>query len=162
MDINLIEVEYDKKEVLRNLLEKGYYEFSQYSGSELNDLGLIGFKWLDLFWLENGWHAYFIKVNNKLAGHVLLTDVCDRTYNNKYQIWDLFIVYKYRRFGVGTNVMNKIFEKHKGKYLLCRHIKNTGAVKFWNKIIGDITKENYEVINSPIQEDSECVIFDIV
>ena len=161
MEIELLEAEFDKKEVLRNLWEKSRYEFSQYGGPDLNDLGLFGFKWLDLFWLENNWNAYFIKVDGKLAGHVLLTDVCDKTFNNKYQIWDIFVVYKHRRKGVGAYVMGKIFEKHKGKYLITRLIKNTGAVKFWNKIIGQHTNENYQVIKSPCDENSECVIFDI-
>jgi len=161
MEISLVEVKYDEKEILRNLLEKSYYEFSQYSGEELNDIGLIGFKWLDLFWIEENWHAYFIKIDNKLAGHILITDVCDRVFNNKYQIWDLYIVYLYRRKGIGKFVIKKIFEKYKGKYLITRHKNNHNAILFWNKIINDYTNDKYEIVNSQIQEDTECMIFEI-
>ena len=172
MKIDLIEIPFEQKEILRNLLEKSGYEFSQYNDGDLNDLGLIGHKWLDVFWLENGWHAYFIKVENKLAGYVLMTDVVDKLFNNNYQIWDLFIIYKYRRQGVGTYVMNEIFKKFKGRWQITRHKKNIAAKYFWDMMINKSAKEYKIYQNDEIKAmlpdidlsknvDLECIVFDV-
>lgn len=42
MDIKLVKVEIDDKEILRNLLEKYDYEFSQWDNRDVNRLGLYG------------------------------------------------------------------------------------------------------------------------
>jgi len=69
MTIELTAVPRDEKEILRNLMEKYDYEFSQYGNDDVNKLGLYGFDYLDNYWQEGAkrW-AYFIKVNGMLAG----------------------------------------------------------------------------------------------
>lgn len=44
MKIELLEVAKEQKEILRNLLEKYDYEFSQYDMRDVNDLGLYGYE----------------------------------------------------------------------------------------------------------------------
>lgn len=39
MNVALVPVDYSEKEILRNLLEKYDYEFSQYDQGDVNDLG---------------------------------------------------------------------------------------------------------------------------
>ena len=47
MKIEIIAVQRDEKEILRNLMEKYDYELSQYGGDDVNKLGLYGFDYLD-------------------------------------------------------------------------------------------------------------------
>jgi predicted acetyltransferase len=74
MNISIMPVSKDEKEILRNLLEKYNYEFSQYENTDVNDLGLYGYDWLDIYWTEENRFAYFIKIDNKLAGFVMISD----------------------------------------------------------------------------------------
>ena len=56
MKIEIVPVGINEKEILRNLLEKYDYEFSQYDNRDVNKLGLYGYKYLDNYWTEkNRW-----------------------------------------------------------------------------------------------------------
>jgi hypothetical protein len=39
MDIKIVKIKISQKEIVRNLLEKYLYEFSQYRESDINELG---------------------------------------------------------------------------------------------------------------------------
>jgi len=47
MDISIELVKKDEKEILKNLLEKYCYEFSQYNEKDVNNLGLYGYDYFD-------------------------------------------------------------------------------------------------------------------
>ena len=56
MKLKLVPIQEEEKEILRNLLEKYLYEFSQYDGGTVNALGLYGYSYLDNYWTEeNRW-----------------------------------------------------------------------------------------------------------
>ena len=74
MRIELVQVRKEEKEVLRNLLEKYDYEFSQYDLRDVNALGLYGYDWLDCYWTEERRWPFFIKVDGQLAGFVMVND----------------------------------------------------------------------------------------
>ena len=60
MKIDMVPVGKDEKEILRNLLEKYDYEFSQYNLRDVNPLGLYGYNYLDNYWTEeNRWDCLF-------------------------------------------------------------------------------------------------------
>ena len=72
MKIELVAVDSSEKEILRNLLEKYDYEFSQYDNRDVNQLGLYGYDYLDYYWTGKDRWAFFIHVNKKLAGFVMV------------------------------------------------------------------------------------------
>ena len=74
MDIIIELVKKEEKEILRNLMEKYRYEFSQYDDLDTNNLGLYGYDYFDNYWTENNRFPFFIKVNNKLAGFIMIND----------------------------------------------------------------------------------------
>jgi len=74
MVVELKQVTVDEKEILRNLLEKYSYEFSQWDKRDVNKLGLYGYLYLDNYWTEDKRWAYFILVDGKLAGFAMVND----------------------------------------------------------------------------------------
>ena len=68
MNFELVPVKEEEKEILRNLLEKYLYEFSQYELEDVNPLGLYGYSYLDCYWTEEGRWAFFLKADGRLAG----------------------------------------------------------------------------------------------
>lgn len=149
MTIELTAVQRDEKEILRNLMEKYDYEFSQYGGDDVNKLGLYGFDYLDNYWQEGAkrW-AYFIKVNDMLAGFA--TIVADYFYLDDkkpdYMMSDFFVMYKYRKAGVGKFVANQLFDKYKGLWELNTLKTNIPSVEFWTKVVGDYTDNEYKIL----------------
>jgi predicted acetyltransferase len=146
MNISIVPVSKDEKEILRNLLEKYLYEFSQYENTDVNNFGLYGYDYLDNYWTEENRFAYLIKADNKCAGFVMFNDYREIKIETNYSLAEFFILYKYRKMGIGTYVIKTIFEKYKGKWQLMYHPKNINSKIFWNKIIKEYTNGKYEII----------------
>lgn len=149
-NIELKKVELEDREILSNLIEKYDYEFSQYDNRDVNKLGLYGYQYLDCYWWaeEKRW-AYFIIVEGKLAGFIMVNDYPEvKSRKTKFVMSEFFIMYKYRRLGIGKQAFFKVLNLHKGTWQLKRHPKNKPSVYFWNKVIAEYTKGNYELIES--------------
>jgi len=149
MNIEVVAVQRDEKEILRNLMEKYDYELSQYGGDDVNKLGLYGFDYLDNYWQDGAkrW-AFFIKANGNLAGFAMI--ISDYFYlddkQTDYVMSDFFVMYKYRNVGVGKFAANYLFDMFKGIWQLNTIDKNTSSITFWKKVVGDCTHDNYEIL----------------
>ena len=148
MNITIVSVSKDEKEILRNLLEKYNYEFSQYDEREVNDLGLYGYSYLDNYWTEKNRFLYFIKVENKLAGFIMVNDYPIANLETNYSMSEFFVMYKYRKMGIGTFSVKNMFDKYKGKWGLMYHPKNITSKIFWNKVVNEYTNGKYEIIKN--------------
>jgi predicted acetyltransferase len=149
MIVELKQVTIDEKEILRNLLEKYDYEFSQWDKRDVNKLGLFGYKYLDYYWTEDKRWAYFILVDDKIAGFAMVIDlpeVDDR--ETDFQMAEFFVLYKYRQSGVGRQAFYKVLDIHKGKWQLKRHPANIASVHFWDKVINEYTNGRFELIEA--------------
>jgi predicted acetyltransferase len=146
MEISIELVKKEEKEILRNLLEKYDYEFSQYNDNDVNNMGLYGYDYLDSFWTEEYRFSYFIKVNGKLVGFIMIGDYEEIKLDTNYSLYNFFVMYKYRKHGIGKHVVKYILDKYKGKWQLKYHPKNEISKIFWNKVIGEYTNGKYEII----------------
>lgn len=149
MRVELKQVTVDEKEILRNLLEKYNYEFSRWDKRDVNKPGLYGYKYLDNYWTEDKRWACFILVDDKSAGFAMVIDlpeVADR--ESDFQMAEFFVLYKYRRSGVGRQAFLKILDMHKGRWQLKRHPANTVSVLLRDRVINEYTNGRYELIRS--------------
>ena len=149
MDISILPILIEEKEILRNLIEKYNYDSSDIDNDDVNDYGLYGYKYLDHYWTEENRYAYFIKVNNKLAGFVMIDNhLYYNEIKSNYCISEFFVLKKYRRMGVGKYVIKHIVNKYKGKWQIGYYPKNNTGKIFWNNVVKEITNEKYEIINN--------------
>lgn len=136
MTIELIKVPVEEREVLARLLELYEYDFSEYTQEDVNPLGLYGYMYLDYYWTEKRRFPYFIKVDGKLAGFVMICDYC---YLSKDKdtlfVAEFFIMKKYRRNGIGLKAAKQVLNLHPGKWELTTHPDNQTSVKFWEKVV---------------------------
>lgn len=147
--VELVKVTADKKDVLNNLTEKYLYEFSQWDKTDIGEDGLYGYEYLDCYFTEENRFPYFIKVDGKLAGFVLVNDYPEvEGRKTDFGLSEFFILYKYRRNGVGREAFRQVLDKHHGKWQLKRHPHNLASVHFWDKVIDELTDKNYELIRS--------------
>lgn len=147
-NIDITSVEIDEKEILRNLLEKYDYEFSQYDQRDVNKLGLYGYKYLDNYWTEENRWAYFVLVDGNLAGFAMVNDFPEAHEETDYSLAEFFIMYKYRRRGVGKYVAKKLFDMFKGRWQLKRHPENSSSVYFWDNVVNEYTNGNYRLVKT--------------
>ncbi|MGD9707768.1 MAG: GNAT family N-acetyltransferase [Candidatus Delongbacteria bacterium] len=136
MKIELLPVKEEEKTILGHLLELYNYDFSEFEDTDLNDLGLYGYSYLDCYWTDDRRYAYFIKVDGKPAGFVM---VCGHCYVSKDKdtlfMSEFFVMRKYRKKGIGEYAAKEVLKKHKGKWELTMHPRNKTALKFWEKVV---------------------------
>ena len=153
MNITIESIKIGEKEILRNLCEKYEYEFTQYEDMDVNDLGLYGYKYIDHYWTEDNRYAYFIKVDNKLAGFVLIDDHrYIKNIETNYCIAEFFVMFKYKRKGIGTYALKYILNKHKGKWQIGYHPENESGKYFWNKTVMEFTQNKYELVKDNVDQ----------
>lgn len=144
MNIEVVKVDVGEKEVLRNLMEKYDYEFSQYDYRDVNKLGLYGYAYFDCYWTEKGRYPFFIKVDGQLAGFAMIGNYMEVFKEAKYNMAEFFVMYKYRKHGVGSYVARQLFDMFPGMWELKRHPKNLSSVTFWDRVIEDYTRGQYK------------------
>ena len=135
-------------------MEKYGYELSQYFGNDINDLGLYGYDYFDCYWTDENRYPYFIKVDDKLAGFIMINDYPEGTQKTDYTISEFFVLYKYRRNGVGKRSVKIILDKYKGKWQLKFHPKNELSKNFWLKTIDEYTNGKYNTIKDDPHQDA--------
>ena len=148
MNIELKRVNVEDKEILKNLLEKYNYEFSQWDNRDVNKLGLYGYNYLDYYWTEEKRWAFFIVVDGNLAGFAMVNNYPEANEETDYSLAEFFVMYKYRRLGVGKFAAMKVFDMFHGKWQLKRHPKNINSVEFWNKVVSEYTAGKYRLVES--------------
>jgi len=149
MNIVLRPIQTEDKETLRNLWEKYDYDFSRVDNNDVDELGLFECKDFDYYWTKESKWGYFITVDGKLAGFVMLTNIpIIEGAETDFTLGEFFVMRKYRRLGVGRNVVFQVLDKHKGRLQLVRHPNNAAAVFFWDNVINEYTKGQYTLIRS--------------
>ena len=149
MNVTLTPVPRGEKEILRSLLEKYEYEFSQWDLRDVNELGLFGYDWLDLYWIEDNRWPYFIRVDGRLAGFVMVNDYPEVPgRETDFCLSEFFVLYKYRRCGVGRTAARMAFDLHRGRWQLKRHPHNLASVAFWDRVVAEYTGGRYTCVTA--------------
>lgn len=146
LDPILVRVSQDQKSVLRQLIEFYEYDFSEFNDADINDYGYYGYQYLDHYWTDSSRQAYFIMVNGRYAGFVLVNaHACLAQGANVRSIAEFFIMRKYRRRGIGQKAAHLVFDTHNGVWEVLQHGNNAASQAFWEKVIAAYTSGDYTV-----------------
>ncbi len=104
------------KPVLRHLIELYLYDFSEFTGEDVGDHGLFGYRYLDHYWTEPDRHPFFIRVGERLAGFVLVRKCPGDDGDSESSIAEFFVMRKYRRRGVGRVAARRVFDMFPGRW----------------------------------------------
>jgi len=138
MEVILEKVKIENKNKLSKLLEVYLEELFEKSKKETGP-----YKYFDKYFTEPNRHPFFIKVDGKLAGFILVNLKDPLTNGKKQEISEFYITPLYRNKGIGNKSVVKIFNKYPGDWVV-RVLKNNPAEKFWIKNINGYTKGDYE------------------
>lgn len=149
MDISIEPILIEQKSVLARMLELYSYDFSEFSDNDINEYGYFGYKYIDDYWNEEGRYPFFIRVDGKLAGLVLVRSCCQ--YNdlpNPHNVAEFFVMKKYRKKGIGRTAAVSIFDMFRGGWEISVWTNNLPAQSFWSKVIAEYTNGKYDTFTA--------------
>lgn len=132
--IQLEALKFRDKQVLRNLMELNMHDQSEYDGYSINDHGLYDYRYIDHYHTDPTRKAYFVRVDGRLAGFVLL-----RLKKDYSSLAEFFVLRKFRRHRVGSRVAERIFELYPGQWQVSQFESNLPAQAFWRKFLAEYT-----------------------
>lgn len=145
MNISIEPILYEQKSVFIQMMELYNYDFSEFSDDDINEYGYFGYPRIDDYWNEAGRYPFFIRVDGKLAGLVLVRSCCE--YNNlpnPHNIAEFFVMKKYRKRGVGKAAAMRIFDMFPGGWEVSQWSRNVPAQNFWGKVIAEYTGGKFD------------------
>lgn len=146
MHVELVPIPEGQQAVFLRLWELYLYDFSEMDHGDVGEDGCFGgAKGLGEYWRDPRRHPYFVRVDGKLAGFVLVHRhgrlVDDPAVT---RMAEFFVMRKYRRRGVGERVACRTFELFPGRWEVWEIERNVGAQAFWRRVIGRYTGSRFE------------------
>ncbi|MDA0119177.1 GNAT family N-acetyltransferase [Vibrio sp. T11.5] len=144
MEVQLVKIKPEERYVLENLFCYYVYDMSEYmKWNPTKDGHFDGYdvSKFDPYWERDDHTPYFIKVNNEMAGFVLV-----RRYPSdpkRYDIEQFFVLRKFKGQGVGRGVLAQVVKAYPGKWQIRILQENSGALSFWKSAVSRIVGENY-------------------
>lgn len=140
MRVELVKASKEEKEKLFDLLQVYLKEFDDIFHFDIDENGKYKYKFFDLYWIEPNRIPFFIKVDDKIAGFILvnLNGIFSNT-PDTHTISEFFV-----KKGLGEKAAEKVFETFPGNWNIRQREKNTGAIEFWRKVIERYTKGNFK------------------
>jgi predicted acetyltransferase len=125
-------------------------------------LGYYGYRYLDHYWTEDSRHPFFIKVDGKLAGFILISaNTYKLDQGTAKSVTEFFVMRKYRRQGIGKSAAFQVFDRFPGKWEVIQHGGNAPSKRFWGKVIDEYSAGNYR--KEPVETEywvGQALIFD--
>ena len=143
MKITLSKALEQDKNTIQNLGRFYVYEMSKYCGWEIPSNGLYECRDLSSYFEKPDRQAFLVKVDDELAGFVLINQV-GSTPDVNWNIGEFFIVSKFQGKGVGCQAAVQIFNQFPGIWETSQIPENTAAIKFWNKVVDRYTQGQFE------------------
>lgn len=148
MIISIEPILYEQKSVFVQMMELYNYDFSEFSDDDINEYGYFGYEHIDDYWNEAGRYPFFIRVDGKLAGLVLVRSCSEySSLSDAHNIAEFFVMKKYRHNGVGKVAAMKIFDMFRGGWEISQWANNLPAQNFWKKIINEYSNGKYETFS---------------
>ena len=146
MEIKLKKITIEDKSLLANMFQLYLYDITRFLDMEMNSHGLYDYAYLDYYWTNPNYEAFFITVDQKIAGFALLNDEFMKLdCSDSHCISEFFILNKYRKNKIGKQVVKMIFDKYRGYWEVRPIPKSPEAKEFWEKVIKEYTNDNFEI-----------------
>ena len=145
MNVTIIPTTRADARTLGNLVQLYCHDFSELIDVEMGEDGLFVAPALDVYWTEDWRHAFFVRVDSKLAGFALVHERSRLTAKaGVFDMAEFFVLRGYRRRGVGARAAFAAFDRFRGDWEVRQRSANTSATAFWRRAIGAYTRGSFE------------------
>ncbi len=142
MSVQVVPAEKAQQPVLARLLELYIHDFSELQDVHLQADGTFGYPNLPLYWLDPDRRPFFIFLDDKLAGFILIQRGSE--ISSSPEVWDVaefFILRRYRRQGIGADAAHRIWTRLPGPWEVRVNESNPAALHFWQHAISTFTNQ---------------------
>ena len=138
--------------IFDELVQEYEDEFSSVSGKKKNQEGKYS---VDVDWRSPN-IGYYWKEDSAIVGFSLI-----ETIDGFFEIVDFYVIPAYRGKMIGKNMAFAVFDQHPGPWRIRQISGSQLAAKFWRRVIGEYTNENFTEtqIDNPPWGTSVCQIF---
>lgn len=140
MNIEITAALPEHQSVLRHLTQLYCHDLSEFVGDDVDEQGLFDHPDLgtEAYWVEESKHPFLIQADGKIAGFAVVQRTEKENVPSENIIAYFFILRKYRRKGIGTEAVRKIFSIFSGKWGVGYVKKNEPAKLFWHKVVSQL------------------------
>jgi predicted acetyltransferase len=147
MELELVPVLEEDKNVLYYLYQFYEYDFTQYTEKDLNNFGRFDVS-LEHYWQDPRWNPFIICYLGQIVGFVVvLFEDYDVDPDPTHVIYDFFIIRKYRRKGLGKLAAIKAFDLYKANWKTAQMSNNEPAIFFWRKVVSQYTSGSFNELH---------------
>ncbi|MBE6877582.1 MAG: GNAT family N-acetyltransferase [Ruminococcaceae bacterium] len=143
MNCKLYKVTCADRQILHQLLQYSLFEESETDLNEMNSDALFEYKWFDSYFTDKDRDAYLIKSDDdRLLGFAMVNTYMQKS-DTGHSVAEFMIIPKYRRQKIGKCIAYKLFDMYKGIWEVSPSYGSEKAFQFWEHIISEYTKSNY-------------------
>lgn len=144
MKVELKRIRKEEKSTLWRLLQLYLYDFTEVEPCDIGEDGEFNYPYFDNYWSDSDRHPFYIMVDGKIAGFVLIGGWTVLPENEEaISIAEFFVMRVYRRRGVGKLAATKAFEMFPGRWEVRETKHNLPAQKFWRGLINEYMSGAY-------------------
>ena len=127
---------------LQNLFEHYLHDMAEWFQFDVGSDGRYAYD-MSPHWQNND-SVYLARVHGALAGFALISSAKQWTNDPvSLDVREFFVIRRHRRSGVGQALIRKIWNEHRGHWLVRVLEANAPAVPFWRTIIDAYTQERF-------------------
>ena len=148
MNIKIEKIHQEKKHVIANLIELYAHDFSEITQNpdkfEVDENGRFGYAHLNDYWSDANRFAYLIKVEDKIAGFILIRNysVIEQK-EGSFTMAEFFILRKYRKQSIGKTAAEAVVRLHKGKWEIPVIDSYDIGKLFWENALHSLVGNNF-------------------
>jgi len=130
---------------LKALFELYAYDFSELLGLDVGDDGRFRSPALDAYWTDPRRHAFLIRVDERLAGFMLVQERSRLTGEDGVRdVAEFFVMRRYRRHGIGEQAARWLFDRFRGRWEVRQKPENEAAIAFWRRVVDRYSGGRFE------------------
>jgi predicted acetyltransferase len=144
-DLELREATPGERPLLAALAELYQYDFTEFTGEDVDSDGRYGAQWLHDYWSDPARTPFVARVGGAPAGFALVSR--RRSLEGARDLMDVnefFVMRKYRRGNVGERMARELFDRFAGPWQVRVMASNLPAQAFWRAIIGRYAGGKYD------------------
>lgn len=161
-EVKIVQINIEDINILENLMALYLHDLSEYADDlKVNGVGKFVYEGLEFYFKTEELKPFFIYAQDEIAGFILLNSGRYVPMIIDYSVHEFFILKSFRKKGIGSMAIKRIFDMYKGKYKIVQLAKNELAISFWRNLY-----KTSNISYSEMQEKSDglhCVmqIFDV-
>jgi predicted acetyltransferase len=131
--------------LLENLAQFYSYDFSEVLEMNVDEDGR--FRGVDVtpYWVDEWRHPFLLRVDDKLAGFVLISERSKITgKSGVFDMTEFFVLRRFRRQGVGRAAAFAAFDRFGGPWEVRQREESPDATAFWRRAIDEYTRGHYQ------------------